>query len=519
MRAALRVLAALGSLAGLLTAAAAQLSDQERAGQRLFREGVGVSGHEVSARVGAVDMPVPGRVVPCANCHGRDGLGRAEAGIAPPVIVWSELVKPYGHHHDSGRSHPPFDGAGVLRAVTEGRDPAGQPLDRAMPRYALGREDQDNLVAYLKKLEHDHDPGIGAQTLRIGTLLPLSGSLADSGRLARRVMESFFADLNEAGGLYGRRLELVAIDAAVPRDELAARGLTLLDGDVLALLAPLAPGAEPLLLPLAEARRVPVIGPLGTNTAVEGGARTTFFVQPGLRELVRSLAAHAGATTAGKPLLLLATDDPAHEPLAAALRRQCERAGCGTLTVQRSAPGRFDLGAALRALRESEAAAVFFLAGEAELEAFLRGADAAGLHPAVLLPGAFGARAAVRAPAGFDGRIVLAYPLAPGEALRAGSRFEAFRERHGLPGGGVSTQAAAYAAVAVLAEGLRRSGRALGREQLVRQLEALREFRTDAVPPLSYGPDRRVGALGGHLVTPESGGLGFRTVNPWLAID
>jgi hypothetical protein len=125
----------------------------------------------------------------------------------------------------------------------------------------------------------------------------------------------------------------------------------------------------------------------------------------------------------------------------------------------------------------------------------------------------------VRAPAGFADRIVLAYPSAPGEALRPGSRFEAFRVRHGLPAGGVATQAAAYAAAALLAEGVRRSGRAIGREVLVRELESLRDFRTDAVPPLSYGPDRRVGALGGHLVTPEAGGLGFRTVNPWLSLD
>lgn len=500
-------------------AAAAPLNEKERAGQRLYREGIGASGNEVSARVSAVDMPVPGRVVPCANCHGRDGLGRSEGGLAPPPITWSELTKPYGHRHDNGRAHPPFDAASLLRAVTLGRDPAGQPLDSAMPRYALGREDQDNLVAYLKRLEHDHDPGVAADALRIGTLLPLSGPMADSGRLARRVIEAYFAELNEAGGLYGRRLVLEAVDAAAPRDEQAQRWRTLLEGDVLALLAPLAPGAESALLPLAEAQQVPVLGPLGAAAPADGGMRSTFFVLAGPRELVRSLAAHAGASAPGAPVLVLAPDDAAHEPLVQALQRQCERAGCGTVTPLRSAAGRFDAAAALRSLRTSRAATVVFLGQESELDAFLREADAAALHPAVLLPGALGARAAVRAPAAFAGRIVLAYPSAPGEALRPGSRFEAFRVRHALPPGGVATQAAAYAAAALLAEGVRRSGRAIGRETLVRQLETLRDFRTDAVPPLSYGPDRRVGALGGHLVTPEAGGLGFRTVNPWLALD
>lgn len=511
---------AAGLLAALAAgASAAPLSDQELAGRRLYREGIGASGHEVSARVGAVDMPVPGRVVPCANCHGRDGQGRSEGGLAPPPITWSELAKSYGHRHDSGRVHPPFDAASLLRAVTQGRDPAGQALDAAMPRYALGRDDQDNLVAYLKRLEHDHDPGVAADALRIGTLLPLSGPMAESGRLARRVIEAYFADLNEAGGLYGRRLALVAADGAAPPDEQAQRWRTLLDGDVLALLAPLAPGAEGALLPQAEAQQVPVLGPLGAASPADGAARSTFYVQAGPRELVRSLAAHAGASAPGAALLVVAPDDAAHEPLLQALQRQCERAGCGAITPLRHAAGRFDAAAAVRALRDSRAGALVFLSGEAELDAFLRTADAAALYPRVLLPGSLGARAAVRAPAGFADRIVLAYPSAPGEALRPGSRFEAFRSRHGLPAGGVATQAAAYAAAALLAEGVRRSGRAIGREVLVRQLEALRDFRTDAMPPLSYGPDRRVGALGGHLVTPEAGGLGFRTVNPWLALD
>ena len=38
--------------------------------------------------------------------------------LAPPPITWSELAKPYGHRHDNGRAHPPFDAASLVRAVT-----------------------------------------------------------------------------------------------------------------------------------------------------------------------------------------------------------------------------------------------------------------------------------------------------------------------------------------------------------------------------------------------------------------
>jgi ABC-type branched-subunit amino acid transport system substrate-binding protein len=505
-----------------LAAGSAPFSEQELAGRRLFREGVGASGSEVSARVGVAATPVPGRVVPCAGCHGSDGLGRAESGVQPPAITWSELTKPYGHRHDNGRAHPAFDVPGVLRAVTLGTDPAGNPLDRAMPRYALGREDQDNLVAYLKRLEQDLDPGVHAQVLRVGTLLPLSGPLADSGRLVQRVLEAYLADLNEAGGLYGRRLELVAADAAAARGEHEPRWLERIDcGDMLALLAPMTPGAEAELQRLAETHRVPVVGPLGPG-ANPGDAlpRYSFFVHAGLRDMVRTLVAYAAASLAapGAPLLLVAPDDAAHEALAAALRSQCERARCGPIAAHRYRAGGFDAAAALGALRASGAGMVHFLGAEGDLAAFLRAADEEASYPTVLLPGALGARAAARAPAGFAGRIVLAYPWSPEEALRSGSRFDAFRTRHGLPAAGVATQAAAYASAALFVEGVRRSGRAVGRERLVESLQSLRAFRTEASPPLSYGPDRRVGALGGHVVALESGAQ-FRTVSAWQALD
>lgn len=519
-----------GLLLGLLAAAGAtafatgpgEFTAQEAAGRRLFREGVGASGAELSARVGVAATLVSGRVVPCANCHGSDGLGRPESGVQPPVVTWSELTKSYGHRHDNGRSHPAFDAAAVLRAVTLGVDPAGNPLDRAMPRYALGRDDQDNLIAYLKRLEADLDPGVHAGRLRLGTLLPLSGPLAESGRLVQRVLEAYLADLNEAGGLYGRRLELVTTDAAAPRGEQAVRWREMLEGgDMLALLAPMTPGAEAELLQLAETHRVPLIGPLGPGAEPgETVPRYGFFVQAGLRDLVRTLVAYSSTllVTAGKPVLLVAPDDAAHERLAAALRQQCQRTQCGAITAHRYRGDAFEAGSALDALRRSGAGVVHFLGAEGDLAAFLRAADARGDYPMVMLPGALGARAAVRAPAGFAGRILLAYPWAPDEALRTGSRFDAFRTRHALPAAGVATQLAAYASAALLVEGVRRSGRAVGRERLIESLESLRDFRTESAPPLSYGPDRRTGALGGHVVLLESGAQ-FRTVSAWQGLE
>ncbi|WP_376786945.1 c-type cytochrome, partial [Pseudomonas soli] len=67
---------------------AVQLSEQELAGKRLYREGVSSSDAQLLARVGPGDMSVPASVLPCAGCHGNDGRGRSEGGVRPPSLDW-----------------------------------------------------------------------------------------------------------------------------------------------------------------------------------------------------------------------------------------------------------------------------------------------------------------------------------------------------------------------------------------------------------------------------------------------
>jgi ABC-type branched-subunit amino acid transport system substrate-binding protein len=519
----MRRLASVAALALLAASAAGaiELTPQELAGKRLYREGVGASGASVAARVGIDASPIPGSAVPCANCHGADGLGRPEGAVVPSVITWSELTKPYGHLHERGRRHPPFDVEHLGRAVTEGVDPAGNRLDRTMPRYALGREDIDNLAAYLKRLEHDADRGVHADRVRVGTLLPLAGPLGETGRQVQRVLAAYFDELNEAGGLYGRRVELVEVEHGRDRAETLARAKSLVAaGDVVALVAPIVPGADEELARLADAQRLPVVAPLGASDAA-GPARYTFHVQSGVREQVRTLVAYAAGafTIAGRPVTVIVPDDPARARLADALAAQCEEERCGRVVMHRHAPGAFDADAALTAHANGGAPVVFFLGDDADLAAFLRAADARGAYTHVLVPGPLGARAAAQAPAGFDGRILLAYPNAPGAALTPGNALQALRARHALPDTALAAQASAYAAAALLTEGLRRSGKDVSREKLVGALESLRSFDVAATPPVSFGPGRRIGALGGYVVALDRGRGGFRPVSPWMPLE
>ena len=190
-------------------AAQTSLTPAEQRGRQLYERGTSASGSAVSASIGP-GAPVAGSVLPCANCHGLDGLGRAEGGIVPANVTWDALTKPYGVTRADGRVRPPYTDRLVKRAITMGLDPAGKALHKAMPRYALTLDDASDLIAYLKVLGRSADPGLTATTVRIGVILPPE----KEGTIMREALSRHFAQVNRQGGIFGRTIELTPIEPA-----------------------------------------------------------------------------------------------------------------------------------------------------------------------------------------------------------------------------------------------------------------------------------------------------------------
>ncbi|WP_341865003.1 ABC transporter substrate-binding protein [Azotobacter beijerinckii] len=474
------LLAALLGWAGLV--GALELTAEEAAGRRLYREGVGAGETPVEARLGPAGTSLPASAVPCAGCHGRDGRGRPEGGIRPPEITWRHLT--------SARSA--YDEASLARALGEGIDPAGERLDPAMPRFVMSWRDLANLGAYLKRLEEDRDPGLHEARLRLGTLLPSAGPLAAAGRTVGALLQAALDEFNRAGGVHGRQLELVIADPGPDRASAEAALAGLVEGgDVFALLAPLAPALAERYGELLAPGGMPLVGPLPGP----GGeaSRLVFAPLPGPGEQLSALAEFAaGESAPGEtPALIVYPPEAARqaEALATRLRaRGWQR--LGLLGYGAPAPsGAKPLAADLQAL--------FFLGSGEALVALGTALDGAGLAPRLYASAQQVAGAALRLPPAFSGRLFLAYPLLPADVTPAGAQaLETLRRRAGLDEHQPALQIGAYSAALLLAEGLKRAGRDASRERLVSELENLHALQTGVTPPLGFGPGRRVGAAG-----------------------
>ncbi|HVR97168.1 MAG TPA: ABC transporter substrate-binding protein [Thermoanaerobaculia bacterium] len=453
----------------LFAAALAVLTPQEERGREIFRTGASPSEEKITAVLSDGAVEVPAATMPCANCHGPDGRGRPEGGVTPSDVTWQTLTKPYGANRPGGRSHPAYTERLLKRAVSLGIDPAGNPLHTAMPRYRMSHADMEDLIAYMKRLGAEPEPGVTEDTVRIGTLLPEGVHV---------LLGAYFEEVNRRGGIYGRKIELTA----VPRDQVDKEPL-------FALL-----GADAGLAPLLEEKQIPAIGASGS-----GVSRNVFYLLSGLEEQTRALIARVDP---GSELALVAVVDPAAAEAAAAARGLKIRS-------LRYTPGALDAGALVRDLRGADQ--LLFLGPGRDLARLLAAADAAGWRPQVFVPGSFAGADLFSLSRSFDRRVFLAFPTLPTDVSPAAlAEYRALAQ---------PAQVSALAAAKLLTEALTRTGRELTRDRLIDQLERLDRFETGLLPPLTYGPDRRVGARGAYGVTVDLEKKTFVPVGGWIAVE
>jgi ABC-type branched-subunit amino acid transport system substrate-binding protein len=519
------LVAAAAALAAPALAFPQGLTPQQRAGKRIYLEGESPTGEEITALLGRDDTPLPATSMPCGSCHGEDGLGREEGGARPPAITWSELVKPYGHVHPDGRKHPRFDARSLSRAVTEGLDPAGNVLEPTMPRYRISAADLASLTAYLKVLDKDRDPGVAETELRLGTVLPTAGPQAEVGRAMRAALEARLAEANDAGGVNGRRVTLVVegYDPAGGRaGALAAARRLALGGKVLALVSGFFPVAEDDVFALAAKAGVPLVGPFTLfATQPQSPNPWVFHLLAGVREQARVLvdfaAGRAPGGAAAARVAIVHADEPRLAEAAAAAKAQAARRGVTEIETIAYAPGRLPPALA-RDLAARRVGAVIFLGDDAELAALIAAAREAGFTPDLLLPGTLAARAAIEAPPELEGHLFLAYPTLPADETPEGRARLARLAAKGA-GGNRAAAIQADAAAGVAIEALRRTGRSVSRRALVASLEALYAYAPGLVPPITFGPARRIGALGAYVVAVDPRARAFRPVGGWQGLE
>ena len=482
----------LAAAAALFVAVAASAGDPltpaEKRGREIYLHGKSAA-RPIAAFFGADDAgEIDASVVPCASCHGPDGRGVPEGTVAPSDIRWSVLEKPFSSS-DGGRRRPRYDAGLLARAVRNAVDSGGTPLFAVMPRYRVADHDLEDLLAYLRRLGNEPQPGLDDSAIVVATVVPLSGPRQAVGESVRGVISGYFDDINKAGGLFGRQLKLEAIDAAAP----AAKVATALRGGIFAVVGASWSPNDRGLDDVIGAERIPLVTPFAT-AADSRSSVSSFFIFPDLESQALALIEFAAERAAKRPMRIALVHDgtKAAEAAANAVAGRCTSLGW---SVSRKAADDADL---------------LLVIGNVDVPAV---AATIKSHE-ILIAGASISKSLFE----LRGRAVfVAVPTLPGDISEEGSvEIESFGTRHRLDPAHRAAEIAAYATAKLFVDALRRGGRDLTREKLIASLEHLYGFATGVTPPLTYGPNRHVGAVGAYIVGIDFDRRTFGAASRWI---
>lgn len=254
------------------------------AGRALYR---GELPFSAPSRLQGVALPA----AHCSQCHGPRGGARQEAGVRVPAIQWQPLMQ-------ASDGLPAYrSSTQVLQAIGRGQGRQGQALAAPMPQFALTTAEQQALLAYLRVVGTDAQPiaGVTAERVVVASVLPLSGPQAAAGERIRAAMAARFDAINAQGGVFGRRIELRAIDGGATSASASAALRATLVGkqDVFALVGSLLPDPDGAALKLLQSREMPMVATLGIAQAEPQSPQLTYLLPP-LQAQLQGLADEMG---------------------------------------------------------------------------------------------------------------------------------------------------------------------------------------------------------------------------------
>lgn len=177
-------------------------------------------------------------------------------------------------------------------------------------------------------------PGITPTEIVIGHDVDLTGTIAARMKPFVTAADAYFARVNAAGGIHGRRIRVVRTDSGNKPDRTKANVAKLIDNDgVFALWAISGTGNLAVALPVAEEKGVPVIGSTsGADIFYQRKSPVLFNLKASYGDEVRRLIAHFKAVHNDRIGILYLDNGFGRESLKSALEA-ARRSGVEVVSV------------------------------------------------------------------------------------------------------------------------------------------------------------------------------------------
>ena len=316
------------------------------------------------------------------------------------------------------------------------------------------------------------ETGVDAKELHLGMVNAQSGPAADLGKGMLAGAQAYFQRINAAGGVHGRRLNLVVRDdgyepartARLTEELIASRS-------VFALFGYVGTPTSRAAMPTTLAAGVPYLFPFsGAEVLREPLHRWVFNVRASYFAETELLAAHMTEELKLNRVALLMQDDSFGETVKGGLAGALLKRGLHVEGEARILRNSLEVGEAVRQLLPSQPQAIFFVGTYKQLAAAIREARALGMQARFFSVSFVGTDSFI-AEAGTDAEGVYISQVVPSPDDTRLPLVRDYRADMRGPLGYASLEG--YIGAAVLVEALRRTGPQPTRAQLVEALESM----------------------------------------------
>ena len=112
-------------------------------------------------------------------------------------------------------------------------------------------------------------PGVTADAIKIGVISDLTGPSAIGGIGMADAIRAYFSDLNEKGGINGRKVQVIVEDSKYsPTLTVAAAKKLISKDEIFALVSPWGSGPTEALFPLAQEQKIPIAPACALSTSM-----------------------------------------------------------------------------------------------------------------------------------------------------------------------------------------------------------------------------------------------------------
>lgn len=359
--------------------------------------------------------------------------------------------------------------------------------------------------------------GVTDNKIHLGTVLPLTGAAAVAAEGVQAGLQAAIGEVNQAGGIAGREIELTVLDDNFDSATHVAnfRRLDSQEG-VFAVLVPAGSANLPGVWPLAEESGIPVFGPYLPDCPQ---VQSVFCLGTGhadqVRVLVDILAEQEGAST----FAVIAQDNDLGQAIEEGLRDKAEELGLEVVAAERVQPNDTNISSAVLNVQGANPDAVILGTDGTQSSLILKQADELDWNP--LFAGTSSTASTystvVTEPAGpgAEGLYGSFFAASPSEESTAVTGWQQSLEAHAANGDDYTTSSFAlhgYAFAKVFFEILENMGDELTWPNFYEQAESLEGFETQLLPSATFGP-----LPDGHLGTRGAGVAKFEAGN-WTAV-